>query len=122
VEATDTLSAIAAKKKRPQLPAVSPPLPRVTIRYSSGTPRKSAAIIPFVTKPSPVTFLQGSGWKSLALAAHVFLTLGQLAPRLVAHLYAAGDVMIDVHQVSVAIGQSFVAATDVHNSLPPNYR
>jgi hypothetical protein len=30
--------------------------------------------------------------------------------------------MVDVHQVSVAIGQSAVAATDIHNSLPPNYR
>jgi hypothetical protein len=32
----------------------------------------------------------GSGWKSLALAAHVLPTLGQLAPRLVAHLYDRG--------------------------------
>jgi thioredoxin reductase (NADPH) len=39
----------------------------------------------------------------------------------VADLYAVGDVTLELHQLSVAIGQSAVAATDIHNSLPPNY-
>ena len=37
-------------------------------------------------------------------------------------LYAAGDVVTDLHQISVATGHATVAATAIHNSLPPNYR
>jgi len=37
-------------------------------------------------------------------------------------LYAAGDVVTDLHQLSVAFGHAAVAATDVHNRLPRNYR
>ncbi len=37
-------------------------------------------------------------------------------------LYAAGDVVSYLHQVSVAIGQAAIAATHMHNSLPGNYR
>ncbi|KQU51110.1 hypothetical protein ASG72_15100 [Bosea sp. Leaf344] len=33
-------------------------------------------------------------------------------------LYAAGDVVSDIHQISVAIGHAAVAATSIHNSLP----
>ncbi len=40
----------------------------------------------------------------------------------VPHLYAAGDVVSDLHQISVAVGHAAVAATDIHNSLPPNPR
>jgi thioredoxin reductase (NADPH) len=37
-------------------------------------------------------------------------------------LYAAGDVVSDLHQISVATGHASVAATRIHNSLPRNYR
>jgi thioredoxin reductase (NADPH) len=37
-------------------------------------------------------------------------------------LYAAGDVVTDLHQLSVAFGHAAIAATDIHNSLPPNPR
>jgi thioredoxin reductase (NADPH) len=37
-------------------------------------------------------------------------------------LYAAGDVTIELHQLSVATGQAAVAATHIHNNLPPNPR
>src|SRR4051812_735340 len=37
-------------------------------------------------------------------------------------LYAAGDVVTDLHQLSVAFGHAAVAATDIHNQLPENYR
>jgi thioredoxin reductase (NADPH) len=40
----------------------------------------------------------------------------------VPHLYAAGDVTIELHQISVAAAQAAIAATDMHNSLPPNAR
>ena len=37
-------------------------------------------------------------------------------------LYAAGDVVTDLHQLSVAFGHAAIAATDIHNQLPRNYR
>jgi thioredoxin reductase (NADPH) len=37
-------------------------------------------------------------------------------------LYAAGDVVSDLHQLSVAEGHAAVAATAIHNSLPANFR
>jgi thioredoxin reductase (NADPH) len=40
----------------------------------------------------------------------------------VRHLFAAGDVVSDLHQLSVATGHAAVAATSIHNSLPRNYR
>jgi thioredoxin reductase (NADPH) len=40
----------------------------------------------------------------------------------VAGLYAAGDVVSDLHQLSVATGHAAIAATDIHNRLPRNFR
>ena len=40
----------------------------------------------------------------------------------IAGLYAAGDVVTDLHQLSVAFGHAAIAATDIHNRLPPNPR
>jgi thioredoxin reductase (NADPH) len=37
-------------------------------------------------------------------------------------LYAAGDVVTDLHQLSVAFGHAAIAATDIHNRLPVNRR
>jgi thioredoxin reductase (NADPH) len=37
-------------------------------------------------------------------------------------LYAAGDVVTDLHQLSVAIGHAALAATAIHNQLPWNLR
>jgi len=37
-------------------------------------------------------------------------------------LYAAGDVVSDLHQMTVATGHATIAATDIHNSLEPNWR
>jgi thioredoxin reductase (NADPH) len=37
-------------------------------------------------------------------------------------LYAAGDVVTDLHQLSVATGHAAIAATDIHNRLPHNPR
>jgi len=39
----------------------------------------------------------------------------------VEHLYAAGDVVSGLNQVSVAVGHAAIAATAIHNSLPGNY-
>jgi len=37
-------------------------------------------------------------------------------------LYAAGDVVSDLHQLSVAAGHAGIAATAIHRSLPANFR
>ena len=37
-------------------------------------------------------------------------------------LYAAGDVVSDLHQISVATAHAAIAATAIHNVLPPNLR
>jgi thioredoxin reductase (NADPH) len=37
-------------------------------------------------------------------------------------LLAAGDVVSDLHQLSVAVGHAAVAATAIHNGLPYNFR
>jgi thioredoxin reductase (NADPH) len=37
-------------------------------------------------------------------------------------LYAAGDVVSSLKQISVAIGQAAIAAVAIHNSLAPNFR
>ena len=37
-------------------------------------------------------------------------------------LYGAGDVVSDLHQISVAAGHAAIAATAIHNRLPPNPR
>lgn len=39
----------------------------------------------------------------------------------VAGVYAAGDVVSDLHQIAVATGHAAIAATHIHNSLPRNY-
>ncbi len=40
----------------------------------------------------------------------------------VANIYAAGDVVSDLHQLSVAAGHAAIAATAIHKSLPNNFR
>jgi thioredoxin reductase (NADPH) len=37
-------------------------------------------------------------------------------------LYAVGDVVVGINQISVSTGQAAVAATAVHNLLPPSLR
>jgi len=39
----------------------------------------------------------------------------------VEHLFGIGDVVTDLHQISVAFGHAAVAACAVHHSLPPRY-
>jgi len=36
-------------------------------------------------------------------------------------LYAAGDVVSDLHQIAVATGHAAIAATHIHKSLPRNF-
>ncbi len=38
----------------------------------------------------------------------------------VPHVYAAGDLVTGLHQISVAVGQAAIASTAVHNELRPH--
>lgn len=38
------------------------------------------------------------------------------------HLYAAGDVVCSLKQISVAVAEAAIAATSIHNALPDNFR
>jgi hypothetical protein len=40
----------------------------------------------------------------------------------VAGIYAAGDVVSDLHQIAVATGHAALAATHIHKSLPENFK
>jgi thioredoxin reductase (NADPH) len=37
-------------------------------------------------------------------------------------IYAAGDVVSDLHQIAVATGHAAIAATHIHKSLPENFK
>lgn len=37
-------------------------------------------------------------------------------------LFAAGDIVSDINQISVAVGHAAIAATAIHNALPYNFR
>jgi len=51
-----------------------------------------------------------------------FLVVDDKQQTTVPGLYAAGDVVSDLHQISVAEGHAAIAATAIHNSLPRNFR
>ena len=40
----------------------------------------------------------------------------------IAGLFAIGDIVSALNQISVAVGHAAIAATAIHNRLPPNYR
>jgi thioredoxin reductase (NADPH) len=50
------------------------------------------------------------------------LTVDQKQNTGIPGLLAAGDVVSDLHQISVAVGHAAVAATSIHNHLPYNFR
>jgi thioredoxin reductase (NADPH) len=57
-------------------------------------------------------------------AAHTpegFLTVDAKQRTNVDHLFGIGDVVTDLHQISVAFGHAAVAACALHHSLPPHY-
>ena len=51
-----------------------------------------------------------------------FLKVNDKQETTVKGLYAAGDVVSDLHQISVAEGHAAIAATAIHHSLPRNFR
>jgi thioredoxin reductase (NADPH) len=48
------------------------------------------------------------------------LLVGEHQRTSVPHLYAVGDVVHSLNQISVALGQAAIAATDIHNTLRTN--
>jgi hypothetical protein len=87
---------------------------------------KSRRFMPDMVSPTPVR------WVSRALSLARGNPAGPLGdpesfsllpdPTSVDGLYAAGDVVSDLHQLSVAEGHAAIAATMIHNSLPRNFR
>ncbi|MBO4223482.1 NAD(P)/FAD-dependent oxidoreductase [Bradyrhizobium neotropicale] len=53
--------------------------------------------------------------------AEGFLIVDQKQQSTVQGLYGIGDVVSDLHQISVALGHAAIAACHIHNTLPPNY-
>jgi thioredoxin reductase (NADPH) len=51
-----------------------------------------------------------------------FLVVDDKQQTTVPGLFAAGDVVSDLHQIGVAEGHAAIAATAIHNSLPRNFR
>jgi thioredoxin reductase (NADPH) len=51
-----------------------------------------------------------------------FLEVDDKQQTTVRGLFAAGDVVSDLHQISVAEGHAAIAATAIHNNLPRNFR
>ena len=51
-----------------------------------------------------------------------FLEVDDKQQTTVPGLYAAGDVVSDLHQISVAEAHATIAATAIHNTLPRNFR
>ncbi len=50
------------------------------------------------------------------------LKVDQYQQTTVQGLYAAGDVVSDLHQIAVATGHAAIAATHIHKLLPDNFR
>jgi len=73
----------------------------------------------------PVLGAKGQTQLAVELGARVDATGELVVDRhmqtTVEHLYAAGDVVSGLNQVSVAVGHAAIAATAIHNSLPSNY-
>jgi thioredoxin reductase (NADPH) len=57
-----------------------------------------------------------------AFAANELLIVNEHQCTSIAGLYAAGDLVSILHQVSVATGQAAIAAANIHNTLERNYR
>jgi thioredoxin reductase (NADPH) len=53
--------------------------------------------------------------------AEGFLNVDQKQQSTISGLYGVGDVVSDLHQISVAFGHAAVAACHIHNELPLNY-
>ncbi|MCA1452721.1 NAD(P)/FAD-dependent oxidoreductase [Bradyrhizobium sp. BRP22] len=53
--------------------------------------------------------------------AEGFVIVDQKQQTTVSGLYGIGDVVSDLHQISVALGHAAVAACHIHNMLPPKY-
>ena len=50
------------------------------------------------------------------------LEVDELQQTTVGRIYAVGDVVTDLHQLTVATGHAAVAATNIHTRLPANFR
>ena len=89
--------------------------------------RASFAQHPDATFDTLYPVLGGTAQSKLATRLGARAKLGELRVNAsqqtsVDGLYAIGDVVLALNQISVAVGHAAVAATAIHNRLPPNYR
>ncbi len=90
---------------------------RIEVLASSGQSSTFDTLYPVLgCQPGSLAEMAGADYAagSLAVDAH------QQAS--VSGLYAAGDLVSGINQISVATGHAAVAATAIHNRLAPNYR
>jgi thioredoxin reductase (NADPH) len=92
--------------------------PCLRVNFSDGTSEDFEAVYPaFGSKVrSELAIALGA-----AHTASGFLKVDDKQRTTVEGLYGVGDVVSDLHQVSVALGHAAIAACNLHNSLPRRY-
>lgn len=100
----------------------------VKARFATGSGRlwlQDGTVLPFQSL-YPMTGGRGRSKLATALGARCDrngnLKVDARGQTSVPGLYAAGDVVASLKQISVAVAEGAVAATSIHRDLPPNYR
>jgi thioredoxin reductase (NADPH) len=91
----------------------------VTVHLASAADLNFDAVYPMLGSYSRTKLADGLGAKMHHNGA---LLVDSKQRTTVAGLYAIGDVVDDLNQMSVGIGHAAIAATAVHNELPRNFR
>jgi thioredoxin reductase (NADPH) len=99
--------------------AVEPHENRVTVTTADGRRHALDVLYPAMGATTRSDLATALGARCTAFAT---LYVDERQRTSIAGLYGAGDVVSDLHQLSVATGHAAIAATAIHNSLPPNWR
>jgi thioredoxin reductase (NADPH) len=91
----------------------------VTVHLASAVELSFDALYPMLGGYSRTKLADGLGAKTDTNGA---LLVDSKQRTSVAGLYAIGDVVDDLNQMSVGIGHAAIAATAIHNGLPRNFR
>jgi len=97
--------------------AVEPHEDRVTVTTADGRRHALDVLYPAMGATTRSDLATALGAHCTAFAT---LYVDERQRTSIAGLYGAGDVVSDLHQLSVATGHAAVAATAIHNSLAPN--
>ncbi len=91
----------------------------VAVAFRDGATRQFDVIYPVLGCDVHSALARRLGARTTALD---YLVVNDKQATSVEGLYAAGDVVSDLHQISVGEGHAAIAATAIHNSLPANFR